>query len=85
MSPAHYNSRKRALPTMTFHLSALFYTEPAAEEVIFVLSFMGIVLMAPVGSKYAMKSSTNLLQATNCSKIIHVTKGKASKIHVPGK
>jgi len=28
------------------------------------------------------KSSTNLLQATNCSKIIHVTKGKANNIHV---
>jgi len=35
--------------------------EPAAEELIFVLSFMDVVLMAPVGSKHAMKSSTNLL------------------------
>jgi len=33
-----------------------------------VLLFVGIVLMTPVGSKYAIKSSTNLLQATNFSK-----------------
>jgi len=29
---------------------------------------MVIVLMAPVGSKYSIKLSTNLLQATNFSK-----------------
>jgi len=35
---------------------------------LFFFSFMVIVLMAPVGSKYSIKLSTNLLQATNFSK-----------------
>lgn len=52
------------------------------EKLLFVLSFIGIVLMASVGPKYAFKSSTNLLQVTNCSKMIHATKGKGNKIAI---